>query len=65
MHSEALLLRRWLDICLPMGSSEFIPLLTSITRAAFIFLVKLSLSQFMSLLSFLLFSSYPMEEADE
>jgi len=45
MRDGALLSWRWLNTCLPMGSSERIPHLALLARAAFAFPIKLSLSQ--------------------
>ena len=47
-HDGALLSWRWLNIWLPMGSSEWIPCFALLVRAAFTFHIKLSLSQPMS-----------------
>ena len=60
MHAEALLLGNCPDICLIMGSSEWISLSTLLTWAPFAFPLKLSLSWSMSLLAFLLFSPHPL-----
>ena len=62
MHTETLLSRKWLDICLLMGSSEWIPLFALRVCAAFAFSVKLPLFWFTSCLDFLLFSPHPMGE---
>lgn len=65
-HAEDLLSAKRLDICLPVGSSEWVPLFHLLACTAFTFPIKLSLSLFMSLLVFLLFSPHPIgEESDQ
>jgi len=62
MHAEALLSGKWLDICLPMGSSELLNVFYLLAWTAFAFPIKLPLSLSMSLLAFLIFSPHPMRE---
>ena len=52
-HVEALLPRTGLDLCLLMGSGEWIPLFALLVHAAFTFLPKLALYWSMSLFAFL------------
>jgi len=54
MHDTVLLSWRWLNTCLLMGSSERINCLALLSCAAFALLIKLSVSQSMSFLTFTL-----------
>jgi len=56
----ALLYWRWLNTCLPMGSSERIPSFALLAPAAFALPVKLTLSQPTSLLTFTLLILSPI-----
>lgn len=48
MLDGALLSWRWLNTCLPLGSSELIPWFALLERVALAFLIKLHLPQAMS-----------------
>ena len=54
MHDEGLLSWKWLNICPRMGSRECIYYFAWFVRAALALLIKLSLSQHTSLLTFTL-----------
>ena len=54
MSDGALLSWRWLNICLPLGSSEWIPCFALHVHTAFALPIKLSLSQPMSFCTFTL-----------
>jgi len=66
MHDGAPLSWRWLNTSLLMESGELIPCFALLVCAAFGLLVKLSLSQPMSFLSFMLLilSCIPLEESE-
>ena len=65
-HDGALLSWRWLNTCLPTGSSEWIPCFALLVRTAFALPIKLSLSQPMSFLTFtlLILSPIPLGERE-
>lgn len=60
MHDEALLPRKWLEICLVMEGETKFPGFALIPCVAFAFFIKLPLSQPMSLAILL---SYSVEES--
>ena len=60
MRDGALLSWRWLNTCLPMGSSELIPCFALPLCAAFALPIKLSLSQTMSYLTLTLLILSPV-----
>ena len=65
MRDGALLSWRWLNTCLLMGSSEWIPCFALLAHAAFAFLTKLSLSQPTSFLTFTLLNLSPIPTGEE
>jgi len=60
MRDGALLSWRWLNTCLPMGSSEHIPHFALLACVALAFHIKLSLSQPTSFLTFTLLIRSPI-----
>lgn len=61
----ALLSSKWLDTCLAIGSNVLILLLALFAHVAFVFPIKLSFSQSVSLLTLLLFCPCPMGDRNE
>jgi len=63
----ALLSWRWLNTCLPMGSSELIPCFSLLLCVAFALPINLSLSQPTSFLTFTLsiFSFIPLQGSEQ
>ena len=59
-HDGALLSWRWLNTCLPMRRSEWIPCFALLACTAFALPIKLSLSQPMSFLTFTLPILFPI-----